>query len=91
MSKSDVKDVCQVPVKGEIFFFFFFKLSAMARKIRITLAALCFVGITLLFLDLTGVLHHWLGWMAKIQLFPAILSLSLVTVVLTALVTLVFG
>lgn len=63
----------------------------MARKFRIALAALFFAGITLLFLDLTGALHHWLGWMAKIQLFPAILSLSLVTVVLTALVTLVFG
>ena len=65
--------------------------TAMARKFRIALAALFFAGITLLFLDLTGALHHWLGWMAKIQLFPAILSLSLVTVVLTALVTLVFG
>lgn len=91
MSKSDVKDVCQVPVKGEIFFLFLHKLSAMARKIRITLAALSFVGITLLFLDLTGVLHHWLGWMAKIQLFPAILSLSAVTVIIIALVTFVFG
>ena len=63
----------------------------MARKIRISLAALFFTGITLLFLDLTGVLHHWLGWMAKIQLFPAILSLSVATVVIIALVTLIFG
>ncbi|MGN0191124.1 MAG: 4Fe-4S binding protein [Candidatus Cryptobacteroides sp.] len=63
----------------------------MARKLRIAFAALFFTGITLLFLDLTGVLHRWLGWMAEIQFFPAVLSLSVVTVVLTALVTLCFG
>ena len=64
---------------------------AMARKFRIAFAALFFIGITLLFLDLTGVLHHWLGWIAKIQFFPAVLSVSVATVAVTALVTLCFG
>lgn len=39
----------------------------MLRKIRILLAAVTFTLITLLFLDLTGSLHAWLGWLAKIQ------------------------
>ena len=39
----------------------------MLRKIRIVLASIVMVLITLLFLDFTGTLHHWLGWLAKIQ------------------------
>lgn len=48
----------------------------MLRKIRITLATLFFIGLTLLLLDITGVLHAWLGWMAKVQFLPAMLSLG---------------
>lgn len=33
----------------------------MLRKIRITLAVLCFVPVTLLFLDFTGTIHAWFG------------------------------
>ena len=36
----------------------------MLRKIRIALAVLFRLGITLLLLDYTGALHGWLGWMA---------------------------
>lgn len=39
----------------------------MLRKIRIAAAAFFFVLTTLLFLDFTGTLHAWFGWMAKIQ------------------------
>ena len=46
----------------------------MLRKIRIILAAVFFTGITMLFLDFTGTLHTWLGWMAKIQFLPAALA-----------------
>lgn len=46
----------------------------MLRKIRIALATVFFLGITLLFLDFTGTLHAWLGWMAKIQFLPAALQ-----------------
>ena len=63
----------------------------MLRKIRIVLATLLFVSITLLFLDFTGTLHHYLGWTAKIQLLPAVLSLNVVVVVVLLLVTLVLG
>lgn len=39
----------------------------MLRKTRILFATVMFIGVTLLFLDFTGTLHSWLGWMAKIQ------------------------
>ena len=63
----------------------------MLRKIRITLATVMFIGITLLFLDFTGVAHCWLGWMAKIQFLPAILALNLIVVVALVVLTLIFG
>ncbi len=63
----------------------------MLRKIRIVLAAIFFVGITLLFLDFTGIFHHWLGWMAKIQFLPALLAFNVIVVIALALITFVFG
>ena len=63
----------------------------MLRKIRIAVAALFFVLITLLFLDFTGALHLWFGWMAKIQLLPAVLALNVGVIVFLAALTLLFG
>ena len=63
----------------------------MLRKVRITLAAIVFVLITLLFLDVTGTLHQWLGWLAKIQFLPALLAMNVVVVVLLLALTLIFG
>ena len=63
----------------------------MLKKIRVTLATLCLVAITLLFLDFTGTLHHWLGWLAKIQFLPAVLALNLVVIIALLLVTILFG
>lgn len=63
----------------------------MLRKIRIALASLCFVLITLLFLDFTGTLHTWFGWLANIQFLPAVLALNLGVVVFLILLTLLFG
>ena len=63
----------------------------MLRKIRTILAAVVFVLITLLFLDFTGTLYHWLGWLAKIQFLPAVMALNVVVVVALLLLTLVFG
>lgn len=50
-----------------------------------------FVGITLLLLDFTGTLHHWLGWMARVQFLPAVLALNAVVIIGLLLLTLVFG
>lgn len=63
----------------------------MLRKIRIILAAAFFIGIALLFLDFTGTMHHWFGWMAKVQALEAILALNVLVVVLLAVATLLFG
>ena len=63
----------------------------MLRKIRVVLAAIFFTCITLLFLDFTGTLHAWFGWMAKIQFFPAILALNAGVVIILMILTLVFG
>ncbi|MBR1688251.1 MAG: 4Fe-4S dicluster domain-containing protein [Prevotella sp.] len=63
----------------------------MLKTIRITLAAVMFIGITLLLLDFTGTLHHWLGWMAKVQFLPALMALNAVVVAGLILLTLLFG
>ena len=63
----------------------------MLRKIRTILAGVLFVMITLLFLDFTGTLHHWLSWLAKIQFLPAVMALNVVVVVALLLLTLIFG
>ena len=63
----------------------------MLRRIRILLASVFFIGITLLFLDFTGVLHVWLGWMAKVQFLPAVMALNFIVVAALAALTLVFG
>ena len=61
------------------------------KKIRTALAAVFFVLITLLFLDFTGTLHHWLGWMTKIQFLPAVLALHAAVIIGLVVLTLVFG
>ena len=60
----------------------------MLRKIRIAAALLFFVLITLLFLDFTGTLHAWFGWMAKIQFLPALLAVNVGVVLLLVVLTL---
>ena len=63
----------------------------MLRKIRITLATIMMIMVTLLFLDVSGTLHHFLGWTARIQFLPAILALNVVVIVALVLLTLIFG
>lgn len=63
----------------------------MLRKIRLALAVLFFAFVTLLFLDFTGTLHAWFGWMAKIQFLPAVLALNVGVVAFLVVLTLVLG
>ncbi len=63
----------------------------MLRKIRIAFAAICFTMITLLFLDFTGTIHAYMGWLAKIQLLPAVLALNIGVVVALVVLTLLLG
>lgn len=63
----------------------------MLRKIRLTLGIFFFTVITLLFLDFTGSIHAWFGWMAKIQFLPALLALNVGILLLLVILTLVCG
>ena len=63
----------------------------MLRKVRMTLAIVVFVLLTLIFLDVTGSVRRWFGWLAEIQFWPAVLALNVAVVALLLLLTLVFG
>ena len=47
--------------------------------------------VTLLFLDVSGVLHHYLGWTARIQFLPAVLALNLGVILSLATLTFILG
>ena len=55
------------------------------------MAAIFFLGVTLLFLDFTGTVHAWLGWMAKIQFLPAVLAANVLVIAGLVILTLLFG
>lgn len=61
------------------------------KPLRRVLAVLFWAAAALLFLDFSGTIHHYLGWVAKIQFLPAILALNLAVVVVLVLLTLLFG
>lgn len=63
----------------------------MLRKIRIVLASIFFIALTMLFLDFTGIAHAWCGWMAEIQFLPALLALNIGTIAFLIVLTLLFG
>ncbi len=63
----------------------------MLKTIRRTIAAIFFALVTLLFLDFTGCAHKWLGWMAEVQLIPALLAHSVAILLGIAILTLLFG
>lgn len=63
----------------------------MLRTLRIGLASIFFLLITALFLDFTGTVHAWFGWMAKIQFLPAVLAMNFVVVAFLVILTLIFG
>ena len=63
----------------------------MLRKIRITLATIMMIMVTLLFLDVSGTLHRFLGWTARIQFLPAVLALNLGAIVSLMTLTFIFG
>ncbi len=52
---------------------------------------LFFMAVTALFLDFTGTIHSVLGWTAKLQFLPALLSLNVGIVIALVLLTLLAG
>ncbi len=63
----------------------------MLRKIRSVCALIFFILITVLFLDFTGALHAYLGWMARVQFLPAVLSVNVAVILGLLLITLLLG
>ena len=63
----------------------------MLKRIRQLFAALFFTGITLLLLDVSGRLHHYLSWMPKVQLLPALLAANFAIVAAIIVLTLLLG
>ena len=63
----------------------------MIRKIRIALAAVFFIAITLLFLGISGDLTKWFGWLPKIQFLPAVLAVNVGVILFLIVLTLVCG
>ncbi|MGN1233267.1 MAG: 4Fe-4S dicluster domain-containing protein [Candidatus Cryptobacteroides sp.] len=63
----------------------------MLRKIRIILATIVFILCAALFLDGSGTVSSWFGWVAKIQFLPALLALNLAVVIVLIVLTLIFG
>lgn len=63
----------------------------MLRTLRLLAAILFFSLLTLLFLDFSGTVHAWFGWMAKTQFLPALLAWNAGVVVFLLLLTLALG
>ena len=63
----------------------------MLRKIRLTLGILSLTLVTLLFLDFTGTVHAWFGWLARIQFMPAVLALNAGIILFLVVLTLLLG
>ncbi len=61
------------------------------RKARVIVSSLILLSATLLFVDFTGSIHAWLGWVAKIQFIPALFSVNAIVFVALLLLTLVAG
>ena len=62
----------------------------MLKKLRITLAVIMILLVTTLFIGAGYGISQWIGWAAKIQFLPAVLSLSLIAVAIIV-VALLFG
>ncbi|MDE6645359.1 MAG: ferredoxin, partial [Muribaculaceae bacterium] len=63
----------------------------MLKKLRVVLAVIFIVCLTALFVDFTGSAIGPLGWMAKAQFWPAVLSFNIISLVLLILLTFVAG
>lgn len=61
------------------------------KHCRRILALVFFLGLNWLFLDIAGRAQHCVGWMAHLQLLPALLALNWVVIVFLALLTALIG
>lgn len=61
------------------------------KMMRRVLAVISILTVTVLFLDFTGVIQAYIGWIAKIQFLPALLALNVFVLVGLVVLTLIFG
>lgn len=63
----------------------------MLKILRRILAVVFGLGITWLFVDVSGVAHHQVAWMAKLQFLPSAMALNWVSIALVLVLTLLVG
>lgn len=63
----------------------------MLRKLRIIFATFFYLCILFLFLDFTGIVQTYIGWIAKMQFIPAFIAVNAVIIIFLAILTLVCG
>lgn len=63
----------------------------MLKTVRTFLAVICFIAISLLFLDFTSTAINGWGWIAKWQFMPALLAMNILVLAGLVVLTLIFG
>lgn len=63
----------------------------MLKIIRRTIAVLFCLGITWLFVDVSGIAHQYVSWMAKLQFLPSVMALNILSIAVVLLLTLLLG
>lgn len=61
------------------------------KYLRILLAFFSLTACLLVFLDVTGTIFPFFGWITRIQFIPAVLSLNVIVLILLIALTLLFG
>ncbi len=61
------------------------------RRLRTICGSLFLIAATLLFLDFTGTIHGYLGWVAKVQFLPALLGVHFTIILVLFWLTFLFG
>ena len=67
------------------------KINNPLRLVRIVLATVCFMAVTLLLLGAGWRLNIWLSWAAQIQFLPALMALDFAILAVLIVLTLLFG
>ncbi len=66
-------------------------VGIMLKTIRTVLAIICFIAVSLLFIDFTATAIMGWGWLAKWQFMPALLAMNIPVLVVLVLLTLLLG
>lgn len=67
------------------------KTNHILHNIRLVLAIVFIIAVTLLFLGIGGQFNLWMAWVAKVQFLPALLAMDFAVLAVLIVLTLVFG